>query len=223
MTRLDVFVDAAFAFAITMLVISIDEVPSTYSELLVALKGAPAFLISFAGIMGFWIGQKSWSQRFSDEGDPVCLLLVLTLVFLVMVFVYPLKVISAAFFDWASGGWLQANFRLQDPIELLGIFQIYGLGFFALAITQAALYLRSLQRANVLGLTALDRADARVGAGTWIVMALTGAASALWAALFPPAIAIWAGFVYTSLFATTFAVSHWLSPSPDEKEAMRRE
>ncbi len=215
-TRLDVFVDAAFAFAITMLVISIDAVPESYEELVTALKGTPSFLASFAGIMGFWIGQKSWSRRYGDEDDPVCVLLSLVLVFLVMVFVYPLKVVTSAMFAWMSGGWLPANFRLQDPRELLGIFQIYGIGFFALSGTLAALYWRSMKRAEVLGLSPRERGTARAEAGTWLVMALTGVASALWAALLPPRLAIWAGFVYLTLFFTTFAVGHWLDPDPKE-------
>ncbi|MCB1643573.1 MAG: DUF1211 domain-containing protein, partial [Xanthomonadales bacterium] len=41
-TRLEAFVDAAFAFALTMLVISIDEIPGNRAELVQALKGVPA-------------------------------------------------------------------------------------------------------------------------------------------------------------------------------------
>ncbi len=38
-TRLEAFVDAAFAFAVTMLVISIDQIPRDRGELTEALKG----------------------------------------------------------------------------------------------------------------------------------------------------------------------------------------
>jgi uncharacterized membrane protein len=38
-TRLETFVDAAFAFALTMLVISVDAIPQSFDELLQALKG----------------------------------------------------------------------------------------------------------------------------------------------------------------------------------------
>ena len=37
-TRLDTFIDAAFAFVLTLLVISFDEIPSTYAEMLAAAK-----------------------------------------------------------------------------------------------------------------------------------------------------------------------------------------
>jgi len=46
-TRLETFMDAAFAFAITMLVISVGTIPENYSELIISLKEIPACLCSF--------------------------------------------------------------------------------------------------------------------------------------------------------------------------------
>jgi hypothetical protein len=37
-TRMDTFIDAAFAFAVTMLVISVGDIPNNYDELIIALK-----------------------------------------------------------------------------------------------------------------------------------------------------------------------------------------
>ena len=48
MTRIETFVYAAFAFVFTMLVISIDEIPKTLSELLDLSQDILAFLISAA-------------------------------------------------------------------------------------------------------------------------------------------------------------------------------
>ena len=48
MTRLETFIDAAFAFAMTMVVISVNEVPRDYGELVTALEGVPAFAAGFA-------------------------------------------------------------------------------------------------------------------------------------------------------------------------------
>ena len=43
-TRLETFVDAAFAFAVTLLVVSFDAMPSSFAELYDALRRLPAFL-----------------------------------------------------------------------------------------------------------------------------------------------------------------------------------
>ena len=54
-TRLETFIDAAFAFAVTMLVISVGDIPNNYQELILALKGIPSFAASFASIAIFWV------------------------------------------------------------------------------------------------------------------------------------------------------------------------
>ncbi len=204
MSRTEVFVDAAFAFAITMLVISVDEIPSSYAELVVALKATPAFLASFALLMLFWLGHKTWSSRFGLEDDRLCVFLSLALVFVVMVYLYPLRVLMSTMFAWISGGWLPAGFALDDPRDLLGIFQIYGIGFFLLAGSLSALYWRALALASRLVLSPYERHVSLAEAVIWAILAVTGLASALWAAVLPPRVAIFAGFVYFTLFPSTF-------------------
>ncbi len=46
MTRLETFIDAAFAFAISMLVIAANQVPDNIEELLGAFRHVPAFVAS---------------------------------------------------------------------------------------------------------------------------------------------------------------------------------
>jgi hypothetical protein len=46
MTRLETFIDAAFAFAITMLVIATQQIPDDIETLLAAFKNVPAFVAS---------------------------------------------------------------------------------------------------------------------------------------------------------------------------------
>jgi len=51
MTRIEVFVDAAFAFSVTLLVISFDSIPQSFTEMVLAIKGIPAFLLSVAQLV----------------------------------------------------------------------------------------------------------------------------------------------------------------------------
>ncbi len=48
MTRLETFIDAAFAFAISMLVIAAQQIPDNIQTLLAAFKNVPTFVCSIA-------------------------------------------------------------------------------------------------------------------------------------------------------------------------------
>jgi hypothetical protein len=63
MTRLETFVDAAFAFAISMLVIAAQQIPDNIQALLAAFKNVPTFVCSIAVLGIFWRGHWLWSRR----------------------------------------------------------------------------------------------------------------------------------------------------------------
>jgi uncharacterized membrane protein len=79
--------DAVFGFAITLLVISL-EVPRTFNDLLVTLRGTPAFAISFFLLYSIWYSQYRWFRRYGLH-DATSLTLNGALLFLVVLFVYP--------------------------------------------------------------------------------------------------------------------------------------
>jgi Endosomal/lysosomal potassium channel TMEM175 len=64
MTRLETFIDAAFAFAITMLVIAAQQIPDDIETLLAAFKNVPAFVASIVVLGIFWRGHWLWSWRY---------------------------------------------------------------------------------------------------------------------------------------------------------------
>ncbi|MCG8435099.1 MAG: DUF1211 domain-containing protein, partial [Gammaproteobacteria bacterium] len=133
MTRIETFTDAAFAFAVTMLVISVDEIPGTFDELLAALKGVPAFAACFAQIMLFWYAHLVWSRRFGLEDMPTVILSCL-LVFVVMVYIYPLKILFSSMFAYFSSGWLPSEMEIRSIEQLSQVFVIFGTGFVALSV-----------------------------------------------------------------------------------------
>src|SRR5262245_63728645 len=67
MTRLETFIDAAFAFAITMLVIATQQIPDDIETLLAAFKNVPAFVTSIIVLGIFWRGHWLWSRRYGLE------------------------------------------------------------------------------------------------------------------------------------------------------------
>src|SRR5437773_8606289 len=88
-TRLEGFSDATFAFALTLLVVSL-EVPKTFDELLTLLRGAPAFAACFALFWLIWKQHHEFFRRYGME-DPKTVRLNALLLFVVLLYVYPLK------------------------------------------------------------------------------------------------------------------------------------
>jgi uncharacterized membrane protein len=130
MTRIEVFVDAAFAFAVTMLVISIDEIPANVPELIEASKQIPAFVVSVSLLMWIWQTHSIWSKRFGLE-DVQTILISVLLIILVLVFIYPLKIMAMGMFAWVTQGFLPSDFDINTWGELRFLF-IYFAGVFTL-------------------------------------------------------------------------------------------
>jgi hypothetical protein len=183
-TRLEAFVDAAFAFAVTMLVISLDAIPDSIAHMLQALKGVPAFAASFAQIMMFWSAHATWSRRFGldDRGSTW---LSLVLVFLVLVYVYPLKILFGSFFAWISGGWLPQVAEIRTLADLQGMFIMYGLAFGTLSLLMALLNKHALRAAVSPPLSPYELAHTRGEIVRWIFTAMVAGGSIVFVMLVP--------------------------------------
>src|SRR5436190_2897337 len=105
MTRLETFIDAAFAFAISMLVIAAQQIPDDIASLLAAFKNVPTFICSIAVLGIFWRGHWLWSRRYGLE-DSVSILISWALIVTFLIFIYPLKAIFGAMSYLISRGRL---------------------------------------------------------------------------------------------------------------------
>src|SRR2546430_17708757 len=92
MTRLETFIDAAFAFAISMLVIAAQQIPDNIQTLLAAFKNVPTFVCSIAVLGIFWRWQWVVSRRYGLE-DRVLVLIWWGMIVTILIFFYPLKAI----------------------------------------------------------------------------------------------------------------------------------
>ncbi len=197
-TRLETFMDAAFAFAITMLVISVGEIPKNFSELILALKQIPSFLSSFFIIMLFWFGHRTWSRRYGLE-DSWTIMFSIGLIFVLLVYIYPLRLMFSALFEWVSGGFFPSKFTLYARHELSGLFMIYGIGLFAMAGIMALLHLRAGLQKSVLDLSEIEAIRTDGDTVSWTVVSLTGLVAALIAWIMPPNIDLLGGLIYAIL------------------------
>jgi len=192
MTRIETFTDAAFAFALTLLVVSLDP-PTTLTGLQAALRDVPAFLLSAVLLMMFWWGHHEWSRRFGlDDGPTV--VLSSALVCTVLVYVYPLRFMFGLMMSWigritglpvGSGGE-----RIQGVEDVNRLFVIYGAGFVAMCLTLVLLNLHAWRKREELELDALERHLLRAEVGAWLIVAGAGALSIALGLLLP---ATWPG------------------------------
>lgn len=155
-TRLETFVDAAFAFAVTLLVVSFDAMPSSFAELYDALRRLPAFLAGFSILAIFWQSHHKFSQRFALE-DGYIVFLSLALVATTLFYVYPLRMVMSAAMSFFTGGWAPSEFDVRSMSEFRLIFVIYGLGFAALSALITLMYTHVLRKAHLLQLDAIER------------------------------------------------------------------
>lgn len=179
MTRLETFVDAAFAFAVTLLVIAVDDVPRTYEELVIALKSIPVFVGASAQVFVFWIAHRYWSRCYGLD-DWVAVLLTLILVMSLLVMVFPLRVVYTFAASDMTGGWIPPPFKL-DPVmwaeQLRLIFIVFGASWAWLAAVVVAMFCYALKQRTSLQLSEPEHRDAILYICTYGVLSLSGITS----------------------------------------------
>lgn len=198
MTRLETFIDAAFAFAVTMLVISNGQVPNDIPALLDAFRNVPAFVASIAVLSIFWRGHWLWSRRFGLE-DGVSILISWTMLVTILIYVYPLKLLFGAAFYSLTGHAVGQLLTATTAGEVRALFAIYGLGFSAIALEILLLNLRAWRLREPLRLNDREKFLTSGEITGWSVPAAVGLVSLVLALTLPMNRIGWSGWVYVTL------------------------
>jgi uncharacterized membrane protein len=184
-SRLEGFSDAVFGFAITLLVVSL-AVPTSFDDFLKGIAGVPAFAVTFALLAAIWYAQYSFFRRYDFE-DAWVVILNLVLLFVVLVYVYPLKFLYLAVFN--------ANQVQLRPDQVPQLFIVYGAGFAAVFIVLSLLHVHAYRSQAQLDLSSLEIYELRASILRYASIAAVGVLSALIAFVLPNESAL-AGFVY---------------------------
>src|ERR1700704_4206441 len=128
MTRLETFIDAAFAFAISMLVIAPQQIPDNIDALLGAFRNVPAFVTSIIVLGIFWRGHWLWSRRYGLE-DGISIFISWAMLVTILIYIYPLKAIFSAMWFLLSGGRVGHMLGPHSEIEERALFAVFALGF----------------------------------------------------------------------------------------------
>lgn len=191
--RLDAFVDAAFAFAVSLLVITGSEAPRTVADLMQALARIPAFAAGFALIALFWMGHRSYARLASRRGERSAWLSLL-IVFVVLVYVAPLRMLVETAIFYVSGGRIGELSLIQTIEDLRSLYIVYGLGFGGLSALYLALFALAArdERGTVNGTLLSHHAwNWAVCAGSATLSAVAAATPLIQPAPFLPGIVYW--------------------------------
>jgi uncharacterized membrane protein len=182
--RLDAFVDAAFAFAVTLLLIAGAEPIVSIGGLQTALLNIPTSAASFALVAVFWQAHRNYG-RLAPTRDALSTLLSLGVVFSVLVYVFPLRMLVSSGFHYMSRGLLPGSALIRSFEDLELLYVVYGIGFAFLSLLFVLLFRHTAKIGDRLGATPEGRADAADSAVIWLFCLTSGLVSALVAAFGP--------------------------------------
>src|ERR1700759_1939646 len=155
-SRIEALSDGVIAFAITLLVVSL-EVPKTFDELLVTMRGFLAFAITFSMLFHVWFVQYRYFRRYGLN-DHFVIWMTGAMLFVVLFYVYPLKFVWTLIVNkmLGFGASVQAASGAVEPVvregQVPAMLAIYGIGFAAVFLIFALLYLHAYRRRVSLGL-----------------------------------------------------------------------
>src|SRR5437660_96268 len=199
MTRLETFIDAAFAFAISMLVIAAQQIPDNIQALLAAFKNVPTFVCSIAVLGIYWRGHWLWRRRYGLE-DGVSILISWAMIVTILIFIYPLKAIFGAMWYFISNGQVGQPFSLHTTeSQARTIFAIYALGLIAISAEILLLNLRAWQLREPLRLNERETLMTRGELSGWSIPVSVGIVSLVFALTLPTEQIQWSGWVYFSM------------------------
>ena len=194
-TRLEGFTDSVFAFAVTLLVVSL-EVPDTFDELLRTMRGFVAFAICFYLLLLVWYDHYKYFRRYGLNDAPT-MYLNSTLLFIMLMYVYPLKflftLLMSELFGFADTETIEVS---QLPLLMV----IYGAGFVAVQVVFVIMYLRAYRLRADLELDALELSVTREELQGFLLNVAVGLLSMAVAVLGGTATIAWAGYTYLLLF-----------------------
>jgi len=175
--RLHAFSDGVFAFAATLLVVNL-RIPDSYDDLLTALGRVPALALAFAAVVSLWAIHRGFFSRY-PLADTWSVALNAVLLFVVLIYVYPLKLLVEVTSARVLGVQV-GTLGVMAATDVERVYMIFGAAVIATCVVLAALHLRAWQLRETLGLDALGRVELVAGGATYVGIAImAGVASGI--------------------------------------------
>ncbi len=195
-TRLEGFSDAVFAFAVTLLVVSL-EVPKSFPQFVEVLRGFLPFAACFYLLANVWRQHVLYFRRYGLQDTPATVLNC-TLLFFVLFYVYPMKFLFVKMFEQGA----------LDEDQVRTLFLVFAGGFGAISMIFVLLQWHAWRRRQELELNALERLQTKHTLFHHAAMLLISVAGATLAEIVPPS---WLG--RTGLFYFVIPLYYFVSGS----------
>lgn len=146
-TRVEAICDAMFGFAVTLLVVG-SFAANSYEELIHVLRAFPAFAFSFAILARIWYSHYLYHRRYGLEDRPT-IVMNLALMFVVLFFVFPLKILIGYTTEFMIWVLTHRSLVVDSPIsglkrsELAFLLEIFAAGFALVNLLFSLMYVHA--------------------------------------------------------------------------------
>jgi uncharacterized membrane protein len=181
--RVEALSDAVFAFAVTLLVVSL-EVPRTFDELWETMRGFLPFAISFTMLFLIWYQQYIFFRRYALQ-DTLTTVLNGALLFVVLFYVYPLKFLWSTLVNAFTGHGVMVRLANGETVPALAegqwskLMVIFDIGYIAVFLVFVLLYFNAYRQRTRLELNRLEVFDTRTEIQSNLLNVGIGALSAV--------------------------------------------
>ena len=194
-TRLETFSDAVFAFAVTLIIVSL-EVPKSFDELFETMKGFVSFGVCFALLFLIWNNQNIFFRRYGIV-DAYVTFLNGVLLFLVLIYTYPLKFLFTLVLS-DDNTYLSHGVKLSmiRPEQVSTLMYVYDLGYLLIYLLFYLMYKHAQSQAEKLELTDYELFETRSQMYINLVNAVIGVLAIIVTFILPENVKGGSGYVY---------------------------
>jgi len=134
--------------------------------------------------------QKIWIE------NNFTIIISLSLVFVLLIYIYPLRLLFSAFIAFITGGYFPSEFVLTTGNELTSLFVFYGVGFFAITSLLGLLNYYCLKINHIFKLNEVEILMTKFELWIWFTQSIVALTSSCIAFFTPIVIGQFSGFVY---------------------------
>ncbi len=208
--RLDAFVDGAFAFSATLLAIGAAPAMESFDDVITRFSHVPAFGLSMLVIMSFWWAHRQLGNLVVHD-DVISNAISIFIMFLVMIFVFPLGFLMESFLHWLSDGLLPG--RGLNASEMTTIYLLFGAGYGLMSAAYALLYWHVLNSRVSLRVPNLLIPATKLRFKNWLLCIITAIISIILSETAPLESLIWLPMIPYAILILYLSVSslyRWL-------------